>query len=127
MLQKDHCLNCQNHFMKIRPLLKATFISRRFIKDVKGEEKAKSFVSDILDCSNVDYYELHKFEENIDGYLIFRSKKEGTHIVYCVDREMQLFFLRAFRNYRDYERFLRDKRGIRRLVSHAFNERENEI
>jgi hypothetical protein len=113
--------------MKIRPLIKAAFISRRFIKDVKDEEEVKSIVSDVLDCSNVDYYELHKFEENIDGYLIFRAKKEGTHIVYCVDREMQLFFLRAFRNYRDYERFLDDRRGIRRLVSHAFNEGENEI
>ncbi len=105
--------------MKIRPLIKAAYISKRFLKDLKNQDEAVSVVNDVLDCSNADYFELHKFEENIDGYLVFRAKKEGTHIVYCVDKEMHLLFLRAFRNYSEYERFLEDKKEIKKLVLHA--------
>ncbi len=105
--------------MRIRPLIKAAYISKRFVKDLKNQDEAVSLANEILDCSNADYFELHKFEENIDGYLIFRAKKGGTHIVYGVDKEMQLLFLRAFRNYSEYERFLDDKKEIKKLVLHA--------
>jgi len=104
--------------MNIRPLIKAAIVSKRFMKDLKSEEKAKSIVNEVLDCTNVDYYELHKFEENVDGYLIFRAKKEGTHIVYCVDKKMQLIFLRAFRNYKEYGKFLEDKKKLKKLILH---------
>jgi mRNA-degrading endonuclease RelE of RelBE toxin-antitoxin system len=123
-IKKDHCLNCHSHFMSIRPSIKAAIVSKRFIKDLKKEE-AKSIVNEILDCSNIDYTELHKFEENIDGYLIFRAKKQGIHIVYCVDKGMQLIFLRAFKNYREYEKFLEDKKEIKRLISQAYRKKEN--
>lgn len=117
MLQKDPCLNRQSHFMKIRPLLKAAFISRRFIKDMKGEEEASSIVSDILDCSSVDYCELRKFEENIDGYLIFRAKKEGTRVVYCVDRECSCFSL----EHSEITRIMRDFWTIRKESRDLFH------
>ena len=104
--------------MNARPLIKEAIVSKRFMKDLKNEEEAKFIVNEILDCSNVDYYELHKFEENVDGYLIFRAKKEGTHIVYCVDKEMQLIFLRAFSNYKEYGKFLEDKKRLKKLISH---------
>jgi mRNA-degrading endonuclease RelE of RelBE toxin-antitoxin system len=99
--------------MNFRPLIKTAIVSKRFIKDLKNEKEAKSIVNEVLDCSNIDYYELHKFEENIDGYLIFRAKKEGTRIVYCVNKEMQLIFLRAFKNYKEYGKFLEDKKEIK--------------
>jgi hypothetical protein len=118
LIRKDHCMNCHSHFMNVRPLIKAAIVSKRFIKDLKNEEETKSIVNEILDCSNVDYYELHKFEENVDGYLIFRAKKEGTHIVYCVNKEMQLIFLRAFSNYKEYGKFLEDKKKLKKLISH---------
>lgn len=118
-VKKDHCINCHSHFMNIRPLIKSTMVTKRFMKDLKNEEEAKTMVNEVLDCSNTDYYELHKFEENIDGYLIFRAKKKGTHIVYCLDKEMQLVFLRAFKNYKEYGKFLEDKREIIKLISHA--------
>jgi len=105
--------------MNIRPLIKAAIVTKRFMKDLKNEEEAKTIVNEVLDCSNIDYYELHKFEENIDGYLIFRAKKKGIHIVYCLDKEMQLVFLRAFKNYKEYGKFLEDKREIIKLISHA--------
>jgi hypothetical protein len=50
--------------MAIRPLLKVAIVSRHFIKDMKDEEEIKSIVNDILDCSNMDFFELHKPEEN---------------------------------------------------------------
>jgi mRNA-degrading endonuclease RelE of RelBE toxin-antitoxin system len=106
--------------MNIRPLIKAAIVSKRFMKDLKNEEEAKLIVNEVLNCSNIDYYELHKFEENIDGYLIFRAKKEGTHIVYCVDKERQLIFLRAFKNYKEYGKFLEDKKEIKKLIAHAY-------
>jgi hypothetical protein len=117
-VKKEHCINCHSHFMNIRPLIKAAVVTKRFMKDLKNEEEAKTIVNEVLECSNIDYYELHKFEENINGYLIFRAKKKGTHIVYCLDKEMQLVFLRAFKNYKEYVKFLEDKKEIIKLISH---------
>ena len=105
--------------MNIRPLIKDAIVTKRFMKDLKNEEEAKTIVNEVLDCSNIDYYELHKFEENIDGCLIFRAKKKGTHIVYCLDKKMQLVFLRALKNYKEYGKFLEDKKEIIKLISHA--------
>jgi len=105
--------------MNIRPLIKAAIVTKRFMKDLKNEEETKTIVNEVLNCSNIDYHELHKFEENIDGYLIFRAKKKGTHIVYYLDKEMRLVFLRAFKNYKEYGKFLEDKKEIIKLISHA--------
>jgi mRNA-degrading endonuclease RelE of RelBE toxin-antitoxin system len=116
---KDHCINCHSHFMAVRPHLKSVIITKRFLKDIKNGEKARSIVEGILDCSDADFYELHKFEEHIDDCMIFRAKKEGTHIVYCVNKEMQIIFLRAFRNFKMYEKFLDNKKEISRLIDHS--------
>ena len=105
--------------MNIRPLIKAAIITKRFIRDLKNEEETKTIVNEVLDCSNIDYYELHKFEENINGNLIFRAKKKGTHIVYGLNKEMQLVFLRAIKNYKEYVKFLEDKKEINRLISNS--------
>jgi mRNA-degrading endonuclease RelE of RelBE toxin-antitoxin system len=102
--------------MAIRPLIKTVVISKHFLKDLRSEDKVRSIVKDILDCSNVDFTELHKFEENVDGTLIFRAKKEGVHFVYCVDKKMRIIFMRAFTNYGEYERFLGDTKEIRKTI-----------
>jgi len=105
--------------MAVRPYIKGVVVSKHFLKDLKDEEEAESIVKDVLDCSNVDFSELHKFEESVDGNMIFRAKKEGTHIVYCVDKEMRIIFLRVFRNYKEYEKFLDDKKQVRKMIAHA--------
>jgi mRNA-degrading endonuclease RelE of RelBE toxin-antitoxin system len=105
--------------MAIRPSLKILVISRHFIRDLKGKEEVDSIVNGVLDCSNVDFNELHKFEEDIDGNLIFRAKKGDIHIVYCVDKKMRIIFLRAFRNFSEYGRFLEDKKEIKRMIVHV--------
>jgi mRNA-degrading endonuclease RelE of RelBE toxin-antitoxin system len=118
-LKKDRCMNCHSHFLTIRPFIREAVVSKHFIKDLKDEEEAELIVNDILDCSNTDFTELHKYEGSSDGNLIFRAKKEGVHIVYCVDKQRRIIFLRAFRNYSEYGKFLEDKKEIKRLLAHV--------
>jgi mRNA-degrading endonuclease RelE of RelBE toxin-antitoxin system len=117
VMKKDFCINCHSHFMAVRPAIKTLVIFKHFVKDLKDEEEVESIVSGVLDCSNADFHELHKFEENIDGNLIFRAKKGGIHIVYCVDREMKIIFMRAFKNYSEYSKFLEDKKEIKKIIA----------
>ena len=104
--------------MAIRPSVKAVAVSKHFARDLKNQEEMNSIVKDVLDCSNLEFSELHKFEENIDGNLIFRAKKGGTHIVYGVDKKMRIVFLRAFKNFSEYKKFLDDKKQIRKILAH---------
>jgi mRNA-degrading endonuclease RelE of RelBE toxin-antitoxin system len=115
--KKNFCINCHSHFMNIRPWIKTLVISKHFIRDLKDKEEVDSIVNGVLDCSNADFNELHKFEEDIDGNLVFRAKKEGTHIVYCVDKKMRIIFLRAFRNYSEYGKFLEDRKEIKKMIA----------
>lgn len=104
--------------MAIRPSIKSIAVSRHFIRDLKNEEEMNSIINSVLDCSDLEFTELHKFEENIGGNLVFRAKKEGRHIVYGVDRKMRIVFLRAFRNFSEYKKFLDDKKEIRKMFEH---------
>jgi mRNA-degrading endonuclease RelE of RelBE toxin-antitoxin system len=105
--------------MAVRPVLTGVVVSKHFLKDLKDQKTAESLVEDVLDCSNVDFTELHKFEMNVDGNLVFRAKKGGAHIVYCVDKKLRVIFLRAFKNYNDYARLLEDKKGIKRMIERS--------
>jgi hypothetical protein len=117
LLEKDFCVNCHSHFRAIRPSIKTLVVSRRFLRDLRDKGEADSIVTGVLDCSGVDFNELHKFEEDIGGNLVFRAKKGNTHIVYCVDRKMRIIFLRAFRNYSEYGNFLKDRKEIKRMIA----------
>ena len=117
VMKKDFCINCHSHFVAIRPSIKTLVVSKHFIRDLKEKEEADSIMSGVLDCSNADFNELHKFEENIDGNLIFRAKKSGIHIVYGVDKKMRIIFLRAFKNYSEYAKFLEDKKEIKKMIA----------
>ena len=117
--QKDHCINCHSHFMAVRPHITSVVVTKRFFKDLKDDEIAKSIVRDVLDCFNADFNELHKFEEHMDGCMIFRARKDRMHIVYCVDKNMRIIFLRVFKNYKEYAKFLEDKKEISKLVLQA--------
>jgi mRNA-degrading endonuclease RelE of RelBE toxin-antitoxin system len=122
--QKAHCLNCHSHFVAVRPNLTGVVVTKRFLKDLKDAEKAEALVREVLDCSNVDFSELHKFEAHVAGCMIFRAKKEGMHLVYCVNENMQIIFMRAFKNFKQYEKFLDDKKEITKLILHASNSGE---
>ena len=110
------CINCNSHFIRVRPLLKEIIVSKHFIRDLKDKEKINSIIKNILDCSHLEFHELHKFEENINGNLVFRARKGNLHIVYCVDKKMRIIFLRAIKNFDEYKKFLENKRVIKRIV-----------
>ena len=114
--RKNFCINCNSHFMSVRPLLKNIVVTKHFKRDLKDEEKINSLIKDILDCSHLEFNELHKFEENVNGNLIFRAKKENLHIVYCVDKRMNIIFLRAIRNFDDYKKFLENKKDLNKII-----------
>jgi len=102
--------------MRVRPLIKEVVVSKHFKRDLKDEEKISSIIKNVLDCSHLEFNELHKFEENIEGNLIFRAKKENLHIVYCIDKTMRIIFLRAIRNFDEYRKFLDNKKGLKLMI-----------
>lgn len=106
--------------MNIRPSIKSVAISKHFLRDLKNNEKATYIIKDVLDCSNLEFNELHKFEKIIDGNLIFRAKKERIHIVYGVDKGMRIIFLRAIKNFNKYKKFLENKKEILRTIARAY-------
>jgi len=97
-------------------LIKSVVASKHFIRDLKDEGKINSIVRDILDCSHLEFNELHKFEEHINGILIFRAKKEDLHIVYCTDKKMKIIFLRAIKNFTEYKKFLEKRKEIKKMI-----------
>jgi mRNA-degrading endonuclease RelE of RelBE toxin-antitoxin system len=111
------CPNCKSHFMVMRPLIRQVLVSKHFQKDMKNESDIMPLVEDVLDCSHEEFSELHKFEESVDGIKIFRAKKGRVHIVYAVDRGMRIIFLRALRNFKEYKRFLSNKKEILAIAS----------
>ena len=113
---KDFCNSCNSHFMFVRPLLKEVVVSKHFKRDLKDEEEMNSIIKNILDCAHLEFTELHKFEENIKGNLIFRTKREEMHIIYCVDKKMRIIFLRAIGNFEDYKKFLENKKEIISMI-----------
>ncbi|MFH1473508.1 MAG: hypothetical protein ABIE55_01305 [Candidatus Aenigmatarchaeota archaeon] len=115
-IEKDFCNSCSSHFAKIRPHIKDVIISKHFERDIKNEDELNSIIKDVLDCSHAEFHELHKFEDNIEGILIFRARKENLHILYCIDKNMRIIFLRAIRNFDEYKRLLDDKKELKKII-----------
>jgi len=117
--RKDFCINCNSHFLTVRPSIKSVAVSKRFMRDLKGQEKAASIIKDVLDCAHLEFHELHKFERNIDGNLVFRARRGQIHIVYGVDKRMRIVFLRAIKNFTEYKKFLENRKEILRMIARA--------
>lgn len=117
--REDFCINCNSHFMKVRPSIKTVAVTKRFFRDLKDRELADSIIKNILDCSHLEFHELHKFEKNINGNLIFRAKKEKLHVVYGVDKKMRMVFLRAIKNFTYYKKFLENRKEILRMIAYS--------
>lgn len=105
------------HFLHFFKDIQGIKYSHHFMRDVKHEESLRDIDKKILDPEESAFTELHKFEENIEGSHIFRAKKEQFHIVYAVTDEKELVFLRAIKNFTEYEKFLADKKGIKELIN----------
>jgi hypothetical protein len=106
--------------MAVRPSIRNAVVHKKFFRDLgKDRERVDSVVRMILDCSHLEFHELHKFEKNVDGNLVFRAKKERTHFVYCVNKKRMetLLFLRAISNFAEYKRFLDSEQQIKRMAT----------
>ena len=100
------CDNCSNHFMRLRPEIKDFKITPHFERDIKNNNERQEIINKIISCSNIEHEEMHKFEKSIKGNRIFRAKINGVHILYSINQEKELVFLRAFKNFQQYGAFL---------------------
>lgn len=105
------CINCVNHFQQLRPHIHEIVVSKHFLRDAPDFD-----VKQILDCEHQHFTHIHKFEELVNGNHIFRALWKGKHIVYAVDKNHRLVFLRAFRNVKQYEKFLDDKLNLAHML-----------
>lgn len=112
--EQEKCLNCNDHFFQLRPKIKKVLTSNHFKKDAPDFD-----TSLILDCQHEHFTKLHKLEETIDGNHIFRAIKGKTHYVYAIDKKNRLIFLRAFKNFQDYKKFLNEKKIILKIIQNA--------
>lgn len=109
--KQEKCLNFYDHFEQLRPTIKEVITSKHFLKD------APDFDTNlIVDCQYEYFTKLHKFEETIKGNHIFRGIKGKTHYVYAIDKNKRLIFLRAFNNFKDYKKFLNEKKIILKII-----------
>ncbi|MFH1787775.1 MAG: hypothetical protein ABH834_00140 [Candidatus Altiarchaeota archaeon] len=106
------CVNCASHFRQLRPLIRETVASKHFLRDAPDFD-AKM----LLDCEHEHFTHLHKFEELVGGNHIFRALWQGKHIVYAVDLNHRLVLLRAFKNIKDYQKFLEDEKNIKHMLT----------
>jgi hypothetical protein len=105
------CVNCSEHFQKLRPLITDTILSKHFLKDFPGFDH-----SVVIGCSQEHSAKLHKYERKIGENYIFRALVEGVHVTYAIDESHRLVFLRAFRNYKEYLRFLGDDASVIKAI-----------
>jgi hypothetical protein len=105
------CVNCNDHFQRLKPMITEVVLSKSFIRDAPGID-----VSPVVDCEHDKAKRLHRFEFSVDGSYVFRAVIKNTHVVYSVDAKNRLIFLRAFGNSRDYSRFLSDRKGIAHMI-----------
>src|SRR3989344_9152163 len=101
----ERCINCHPYFEQLRPVIKGVVVFKHFLKDAPDFN-----VNLITDCQHEYFTRLHKFEETIDGNHIFRAIKGKKHYVYAIDRNKRLIFLRAFSSFKDYKKFLNEKK-----------------
>jgi hypothetical protein len=114
-MEELFCPECSSHFIRLRPSVKEVLITKHFSRDVKDETERESIISSVMDNSHLYFTELHKFEEDLDGMMIFRAKKDGHHIVYCII-DGKMIFLRMIKKFEDYRKFLDDKKDIKKLI-----------
>src|SRR3990172_5951838 len=114
MVECQMCRGFNSRFGELRPSIEEYKVSKHLTRDVKNSAE---LIDKILACEHTCSSELHKFEKKIDDFSVFRAKIDGAHIVYAIDAKKILFFLRAFRNFSDYMRFLVNEKEIKEIVN----------
>jgi hypothetical protein len=109
------CINYHDHFQKLRPLIREVTTSKHFLRDAPDFD-----VTLVLDSKHQYFTHLHKLEETIHGHHIFRALWKGKHIIYAVDKNHRLVFMRAFESFKSYRKFLEDKKMIQDILEERF-------
>ena len=113
-LESRICANCNSIYERMRHKITEVIITKHFLRD------APAFRTDfITKCEQTPYTRLHKYEGNVDGHHIFRALKNKVHYVYAIDKSYRLVFLRAFKNFNLYQRFLGNKKLILAMIENA--------
>ncbi len=110
----EKCENCNHHFQRLRPQVEAVVVTKRFLKDAPTFD-----INTVLNCENIYFQKLHKFEDKIGDAHIFRALQNHLHAVYAIDGGNRLIFLRAFNNFTKYKRFLDNKKAIKHLIEQS--------
>jgi len=101
-----------DHFHQLREGVTEVIVTKHFKRDAPGFD-----TNLILDNEHKEFTHLHKFEENVEGHHIFRALQNKTHFVYAITNDHRLVFLRAFYNFKEYKKFLENKKDIRCTLS----------
>jgi hypothetical protein len=107
----ERCLNCNDIFKMLKPQVKEVIVSKHFIKDYPNFN-----IKPIIDCDHRYSKKLHKFEFKTEGSHVFRALIGKTHILYVVDRDFRLIFLRGFDNFLEYGKFLGNKKKLATII-----------
>ncbi len=100
-----------NHFDNFAGEIKKAIVSKHFKKEAPDFD-----INLVLDNKHEHFTRLHKFEKHAKGNNIFRALKEKVHYVYVITPEKYLIFLRAFKNFKKYEKYLGDDKEILREI-----------
>ncbi len=113
MTECQMCRDFNSHFGQLQPSIEGYKTSKHLVHDIKNP---KEIIEKILSCEHTCSSELHKFEKKIGDFSVFRAKINRVHIVYAIDSKKMVFFLRAFKNFGDYTRFLEDDKEIENMI-----------
>jgi hypothetical protein len=111
---EEKCVNCHNHFEMFRPSVKEIIVLKHFKRDYPDFDTTL-----VTDSKHEHFVKLHKFEESIEGNHIFRAIHRRKHLVYAIDKQNRIIFLRAFDNFGLYKKFLEEKRQILDMIGRA--------
>lgn len=101
----------ENHFDHFADKIKEVVISPRFKKEAGDFD-----INLITDSQHEHFTRLHKFEKHVRGNNIFRAVKEEIHFVYAIDKKFRIIFLRAFKNFKKYEKYLDNENEIEKEI-----------
>lgn len=113
-----------DHFHELFPFVKEIVFSSHFEKDVKNM-RGFGFDTNNFDARKIfshefeEFTRLHKFEEKIGEHYIFRALHDGKHMLYSINKTGRVVFLRAFSNFKEYGKFLADKRKIGEILKNS--------
>jgi len=108
---EEKSIGVKSHFDNDVAKINEIIMTKRFKKDAPEFD-----VEEVISCEHLHFTRLHKFEKHVGDLHIFRALIKGIHYLYAVDKKYRVIFLRAFKNFKEYGKFLDSDREILREV-----------